>query len=95
MNSGVGPKSVEIVEKKEDEKKIEKKLKGDFSYNCNYYNGHNHLAKDYMLRNQEEKKEKVKDEVYYSMKIEELRSKSKNISLVAKGADDDEGAYQI
>lgn len=34
------------VEKKEDEKKVEVKLKGDSGYNCSYSNGHNHLAND-------------------------------------------------
>lgn len=48
-----------------------------------------------MLKKQEEMEEKVKDESYYAMKIEELRVKSKNLSLVAKNSSDDEGTYQI
>lgn len=95
-NSGGSLKSVEKKEeKKEEEEKIEKKLKGDYGYNCNYYNGHNHLAHDCMLIKQEEKKEKVKDGAYYAMKIEELREKSKNLSLVAKGSHGDDGTYQV
>lgn len=37
-----------------------------------------------MLRKQEDKKEKVKDEGYNALKIKELRAKSKNLSLVVK-----------
>lgn len=33
----------------------------------------------------------MKDEAYYAMKIEELREKRKNLSLVAKGVHEDEG----
>lgn len=37
----------------------------------------------------------MKDDAYYAMKIYGLREKSKNLSLVTKGADDDQGTYQI
>lgn len=83
------------MEKKEEENKIEKKLKGDSGYNCNYCNGYNHHVQDYMLRKKEEKKEKVKYEAYYSMKLEEFHTKSKNLSLMVKGVDDNKGTYQI
>lgn len=73
-NFGVQQKSVEKVEEKK-----EKKLIGDFGYNCNNYNGKNHLARDCMLKKQEEKKDKVKEESYYTMKIEEVQTKSKNL----------------
>lgn len=47
-------KEVSKHEKKEvessSEKNKEMKLKGNSGYNFNYCNGHNHLAKDYMLR---------------------------------------------
>ena len=74
-----------------------KKLKGDSRIYCHYCNGANHFAADSMLRKKEEKKEKVKDEAYYSEKIEELHAKTKGVSLVAKGESDDEesGTYQI
>lgn len=52
------------------EKKSEVKLKGDSDYNCNYCNGHNHLAKYCKLRKMEEKKDKVKDEAYYAKRLE-------------------------
>lgn len=48
-----------------------------------------------MLRKKEEKKEKVKDEAYYSMKLEELRTKSENLSLMVRGADENRGTCQI
>lgn len=85
------------MEKKEEETKVEKQLKGDLGYNCNYCNGHNHLDKDYLLRKNEEKKEKekVKDEAYCSMKLEELCTKSKNVSLMVKGGDESVGTYQM
>ncbi|KAI3723807.1 hypothetical protein L2E82_35565 [Cichorium intybus] len=59
----------------------EKKLLGDSVYDCNYCFGKNHLAKDYMLRKANEKKERVKDEAYYTKKLEEIWS---------SGSDDDE-----
>lgn len=48
-----------------------------------------------MLRKQEEMKEKVKEEAYYEMKIEECHAKSKNLSLDAKDSNDGDGTYQI
>lgn len=60
-NVGGSQNAKEKVEKKEDEKK-EVKLKGDFGYNCNYCNGHNHLAKDCIIQKTEEKKDKVRNE---------------------------------
>lgn len=57
MKSNVVQKGVEKVEEKEEEKKILEETEGDFSYNCNYCNGHNHCEKDCMLRRQEEMKE--------------------------------------
>lgn len=79
-------KDVAKVEKKEvdrlNEKKKEIKLKDDSGYNCNYCNGYNHLAKDSMLR----KKEKVK--AYNMKKLEEICSRIKNISLIARGNDE-------
>lgn len=72
-----------------------KKLVEDFGYDCNYCNGKNHLAKVLVLKKKEEKKEKVKHEAYYTMKIEELRVETKNISLMEKGEEEKEGTYQI
>lgn len=37
----------------------------------------------------------MEDEAYYDMKIEELREKTKNLSLVVKGVNENEGNYQI
>lgn len=48
-----------------------------------------------MLRKKEEKNGKVKDETYYAITIEELRAMSKNLFLVAKDSNDDDGTYQI
>ena len=45
-NVGGNQNVMSKVEKKENEKKNEVKLKGDLGYNCNYCNGHNHFAKD-------------------------------------------------
>lgn len=83
------------MEKKENVKKIKKKLKGDYGYNFDYFNGNNHLAKDCMLKNKEEKKEKEKNKAYYAMKLEEIHAQTKNLYLVAKGYNDEEGTYQI
>ena len=47
-----------------------------------------------MLRKREEKKEKVKDEAYYVERLEEVRSKKKGLSLVAKGSVDGDGTYK-
>ena len=48
-----------------------------------------------MLKKKEEKHEKLKDVAYYALKIEELRAKLKNLSLVGKGLDEDEDTYQM
>ena len=48
-----------------------------------------------MLKKQEEEKEKVKDEAYYTIKIEELGVKLKNLSLVDKNSSEEDGTYQI
>lgn len=37
----------------------------------------------------------MKDEAYYVMTLEEVCSKKKNLSLVAKGHDDEDETYQI
>ena len=44
------------VEKKEEEKKSEVKLKGDSGYKCSYCNGHNHLAMYVEKEGREERK---------------------------------------
>lgn len=48
-----------------------------------------------MTKKQEEKKEKVKYEAYYMMKLEELGAKLKNLSLVARNSSEEEGTYKI
>ena len=48
-----------------------------------------------MLKKKEEKRDKIKDEAYYALKIEELMKKSKNLSLVVKNMNEDDGKYQI
>ena len=68
-------------------------MNGDSGIDCHYCNGANHLANDCMLRKKEEKKNKVKDEVYYSEKLEEVRVKAKGMPLVAKGEQEEEGVY--
>lgn len=68
-------------------------MKGVLEYDYNCYNGKNRLAKYCMLRMKEEKKEKVKEEAYFLMNLEELHTKSKNLSLTAKGADEGDGTY--
>lgn len=93
--SSFGQKSVEKVEEKKEEKKLEKKMKEDSGYSYNYCIGRTHLARDCMLRKKEEKNGKVKDETYYAITIEELRAMSKNLFLVAKDSNDDDGTYQI
>ena len=68
---------------------------GDFGYDCNYCHGKNHFAKEYMLRKMHEKKENVKDEAYYTQKIEGLRnSKSTGKELIVE-EDDDDGRVQV
>ena len=44
----------------------EKKLLGDSGCNCNYCHGKNHFSKKCMLHKNNEKKEKDKDEAYYT-----------------------------
>ncbi|XP_052625667.1 uncharacterized protein LOC111890076 [Lactuca sativa] len=87
----------EKVDENMKELKAEKKLKGDSGVNCHYCNGANHFAADYMLRKKDEKKSKVKYEAYYAEKLEEVRTKAKGLSLVAKGEmdNDESGTYQI
>ena len=68
-NSSIGKGAkVELKEEKKEVKNVIKKkqmkLKGDPNYDCNYYNGSNHLAKDCKLRKKEEKKERVKYDAY-------------------------------
>ena len=47
-----------------------------------------------MLRKKEKKKkERVKDEAYYAMKIGELKDQTKGLSLMAKGRDESDGTY--
>lgn len=84
---------MEKAEKKEQEKKLKVKLKRDSGYNYNYCSGHNHLAKDCMLRKKEEKKEKVNFEVYFAKRLEEVCDQMKNLSLLAKGYDDSDDTY--
>ncbi|XP_023768575.1 uncharacterized protein LOC111917153 [Lactuca sativa] len=93
---GEEKKKDEMKDTKPVEGKTEKKLKGDAGIDCHYCNGANHLANDCMLRKKDERKNKVKDEAYYAEKLEMVRAKAKNLSLVAKGAnEDEEGTYQI
>ena len=66
-------------------------LKGDTGINCHYCYGANHLAVDCLLRKKEEKKNKTKDEAYYTEKLEEVKLKAKNLSLVAHGETESEG----
>ncbi|KAI3791004.1 hypothetical protein L2E82_04512 [Cichorium intybus] len=75
------------------EKSEEKKISGDSGYDCNYCHGKNHFAKDCMLRKQNEKKPQVKDEAYYTRKMEEVRVRTKDLALMA--ADDRQGSYQV
>ena len=97
MNKAVGEvkKKIEKKEVKVAEEKREKKLKGDSGVDCHYCNGANHLANDCMLRKKDEKKNKVKDEAYYTESQEEVRAKAKGMYLVAKGEQKEDGTYQI
>lgn len=70
-------------------------LKGDTGINCHYCYGANHLAVDCLLRKKEEQKSKTKDEAYYTEKLEEVKKKAKNLSLVAHGETESDGTYQI
>lgn len=80
--------------KSEDAKK-EKKLKGDIGFDCHYCNGANHMESYCILRKRDKKKNRVKYEVYYEERLEEVRAKMKGMSLVAKGSCNKEGTYQI
>ncbi|KAI3523847.1 hypothetical protein L1887_02295 [Cichorium endivia] len=71
----------------------EKKLLGDSGYDCNYCFGKNHLAKDCMLKKANEKKERIKDEAYYTKKLEEVRANTQSLSLIVPNNSD--GTYQI
>ena len=67
------------MESQNDETKKEKKVMGDFGYDCNYCHDKNHLAKKCLLRIINEKKdEEDKDEAYYLWKTDEL-GKKKNV----------------
>ena len=48
-----------------------------------------------MLRKKEEKKERVKDKAFYVEKLEDIRSRTKGVSLISRGDDEEEGTYQI
>lgn len=56
---------MELKELKKESKnvveKAEKKFKGDFGFECKYFNGATHFAVDCMLRKKVEKKERIKD----------------------------------
>lgn len=97
MSSRKSVKDELKVEKKDVkgsyEKKKELKLKGDWGYDCNQCKGSNHLAEDCMLRKKEEKNEKFKDETYYVERLEEIRSQTKNLSLVDKVNDEEDETY--
>ncbi|XP_023760141.1 uncharacterized protein LOC111908554 [Lactuca sativa] len=93
--AGEEKKKVEKNDSKVFEGKNEKKLKGDSGVDCYYCNGANHRSNDCMLRKKDERKNLVKDEAYYAEKIEEVRAKTKNLSLIATGEQDEAGTYQI
>ena len=61
-------------ETKSEVSKPEKKLKGDSGFDAHYCNGEHHMASDCMLRKKEENKEKVKYELYYAAKLEEVKA---------------------
>lgn len=52
--------------KSETKLQSENKLMGDSGYECRYCNGKTHLLRDSRLKKKMEKKEKIKDEAYYS-----------------------------
>ena len=88
-------KRIEKKEMKTEEAKIKKKLKEDLGFDCHYCNGVNHMASDCMLKKRDEKKSRVKEKAYYVERLEEERAKTKGMSLVAMGMDEEEGTYQI
>ena len=49
------------------------------------------MAVDCMLRMREEKKDKVKDEAYYVERLEEVRERTKGMSLEANGSGNGDG----
>ncbi|KAI3499778.1 hypothetical protein L1887_35588 [Cichorium endivia] len=72
--------------------KIEAKVSGDSGYDCNYCHVKNHFSKDCMLRKKNEKKPQMKDEAYYAMKLNEVKEKTKDLSLMASVGS--HGTYQ-
>nr|KAJ0213712.1 hypothetical protein LSAT_V11C400159680 [Lactuca sativa] len=88
-------KKVEKKGVKYEDAKTVKKLKGDSGFDSHYCNGANHMASDCMLRKREEKKNRVKYEAYYLERHEEIRAKTKGVSLVGKGSGEEDGTYQI
>lgn len=48
-----------------------------------------------MLKNNAKKHENIKYEAYYSMELEEMKAKMKNLLLMKRGQEDDEGKYHI
>ena len=67
-------KKIDKKELKNEESKVEKNLKGDSRLDCHYCNRVNHMANYCMLRKKDEKKNRVKDEAYYSERLEEVRA---------------------
>ena len=53
------------------------------------------MEKDCILRKKEEKEERVKNEAYYEEKLEEIQSRTKGVSLVARAGDEEDETYQI
>ncbi|KAL4590457.1 hypothetical protein LXL04_003387 [Taraxacum kok-saghyz] len=80
-------------EKKKEEKESseeKKELLGDSSWDCNYCNGRNHLAKDCMLKKKKDRENVTKDEAYYVEKLANFRNlnvKGTNL-LAAREADE-------
>ena len=56
-----------------DEVKKEKRVMRDSGYDCNYCHEKNHLAKEWMLRRMNEKKDDEDDKAYYLRKLEEIK----------------------
>ncbi|XP_023745018.1 uncharacterized protein LOC111893181 [Lactuca sativa] len=93
--AGEEKKKFEKNDGKGAKEKIEKKPKGDSGMDCHYCNGSNHLENDCMHRKKDEKKNRIKDEAYYVERLEEMRTKAKNLYLVAEGEHENDGTYQI
>ena len=67
-----------------------KELTGDSGYDCNYFNGKNHLAKDCMLKKKKERENVTKDEAYYVTKLENFRNLNvKDVNLVVANETDE------